>query len=268
MKPRVSIIIPTYNRCKPLRLAIQSILNQSHQDYEILVCDDGSTDETKSMALTFNDKRIRWIPGPNSGGPAAPRNRGITESRGEWLAFLDSDDLWHPNKLEQQLLLCQDKNLLAVCTNASTTLLGAAESSSYLDEPRSRYLTLSDMTKANKVVCSSMLIHRSLLCHTGCFPEDPGYIAIEDYALWLSISILTNIYFVSSPLVVYSENSHDSIRRGCATSEEDKRRLALMHALSVAKKIRRKRATLKIQLSLYELDLTQIAKQLITSIHE
>ncbi|MBM2835200.1 MAG: glycosyl transferase [Candidatus Brocadiaceae bacterium] len=95
---QVSVVIPTYNRAPYVIMAIESVLAQSYQDYEIIVVDDGSTDGTRDVLEPYRD-RIRYMYQDNKGVSAA-RNTGIQESRGEWIAFLDSDDEWLPNKLE------------------------------------------------------------------------------------------------------------------------------------------------------------------------
>jgi len=97
----VSVVIPTYNRAPYVTMAIESALAQSYQDYEIIVVDDGSTDGTRDVLEPYRD-RIRYMYQDNKGVSAA-RNTGIQESRGEWIAFLDSDDEWLPNKLEIQI---------------------------------------------------------------------------------------------------------------------------------------------------------------------
>jgi len=99
--PAVSVVIPAYNAAKTIGSAIQSVLNQTFQDLEVIVVDDGSTDETPSQAQLFNG-HIRYVRQEHA-GPGAARNRGVTEARGAFLAFLDADDLWFPNKLEAQL---------------------------------------------------------------------------------------------------------------------------------------------------------------------
>src|SRR6185295_5594024 len=105
MKPRVSVVIPTYNRKSVLLESIASVQNQTVRELEILVCDDGSTDGSSDAVglLMQRDARIRWIPGEHSGYPGISRNRGIRAAAGEWIAFQDSDDLWLPQKLERQL---------------------------------------------------------------------------------------------------------------------------------------------------------------------
>lgn len=100
--PQVSVVIPTFNRAHILGHAIASVLGQTHQDLELIVVDDGSVDETEPFIATFNDPRLRYVRQPQNRGVSAARNRGIAEARGEWLAFLDSDDIWLPQKLERQ----------------------------------------------------------------------------------------------------------------------------------------------------------------------
>jgi glycosyltransferase involved in cell wall biosynthesis len=99
--PLVSCIVPVFNGERFLAEALQSILDQTHQPVEVIVVDDGSTDDTPSVVAAFGD-RVRYFH-QNNAGPAAARNRGIEESRGEFIAFLDADDLWEKTKLERQL---------------------------------------------------------------------------------------------------------------------------------------------------------------------
>lgn len=100
--PKVSVIIPTFNRAHILARAIASVLEQTDANLELIVVDDGSSDDTAALIKTFVDPRLRYVQQPRNLGVSAARNRGIAEARGEWLAFLDSDDLWLPQKLERQ----------------------------------------------------------------------------------------------------------------------------------------------------------------------
>lgn len=101
-KPLVTVIIPTYNRAKTIERSINSVLSQSYSNLELIVVDDGSSDNTKSVVENIDDSRVRYIWQNNSGACAA-RNNGINNARGENIAFNDSDDTWKPNKLEKQL---------------------------------------------------------------------------------------------------------------------------------------------------------------------
>ncbi len=97
---RVSVVMPTYNRRYIVAEAVRSVLSQTYQDFELLVIDDGSTDDTAQVAKSFSDSRIRYIRLKKNGGVAAATNKGLREASGEFISFLDSDDLWKPNKLE------------------------------------------------------------------------------------------------------------------------------------------------------------------------
>jgi glycosyltransferase involved in cell wall biosynthesis len=101
----VSIIIPTYNRAELLPRAIDSVLAQTYQDFDIVVVDDGSTDGTRSVVEAYEDARVRYVRLPKRRGVSAARNAGMAASGGEWIGFLDSDDEWLPEKLERQLAL-------------------------------------------------------------------------------------------------------------------------------------------------------------------
>ncbi|HUO36169.1 MAG TPA: glycosyltransferase family A protein, partial [Candidatus Acidoferrum sp.] len=102
MNPKVSVVIPTYNRAKKVRGAIDSALGQTISDLEVIVVDDGSSDNTAKVLQEAYGTRIRYFAQQNQGASAA-RNKGMAEARGEWIAFLDSDDFWEKEKLEWQL---------------------------------------------------------------------------------------------------------------------------------------------------------------------
>ncbi|MBI4546090.1 MAG: glycosyltransferase family 2 protein [Gemmatimonadetes bacterium] len=104
----VSVIVPTYNRLSLLRLAVDSVLQQTHGELELIVADDSSTDETQRYIAGLTDPRVRYLTLPHTGNVAQIRNEGARAARGEYLAFLDSDDLWAPQKLEVQLSRMQD----------------------------------------------------------------------------------------------------------------------------------------------------------------
>ena len=119
----ISVIIPTYNREKKLIRAIESILNQTYQDFEILVVDDGSTDRTRDLVEEIDDRRIKYLYQENQGACVA-RNYGIACSKGNYIAFQDSDDLWLPEKLEKQLRIFQsNENIDIVCCKTSCVRL-------------------------------------------------------------------------------------------------------------------------------------------------
>ena len=211
--PSVSVIIPTWNRAHTLPRAIESVLSQSLPILEVLICDDGSTDGTAEavMAMARQDPRIRWLPGERGGRPAIPRNRGIRESRGEWLAFLDSDDAWEQDKIAVQLGAAQRLDCLAVCSNALRVFPDGREAGPLLDWNRP-LLKFSNLLAVNRVVCSSCVVHRSVLERTGGFPAGTDFKAIEDYALWLRVAAITRFAYCSVPLVRYRDDPESSVR--------------------------------------------------------
>ena len=101
MKPLISVVIPTYQRRDKLKVTLDSVLSQTYENYEVLIMDDGSTDGTKEMVNSYSDPRIFYNWQENTGGPAKPRNNGIKISKGSWIAFLDDDDNWKKNKLDE-----------------------------------------------------------------------------------------------------------------------------------------------------------------------
>ena len=105
----VSVIIPTYNRADTIKRSIESVLSQSYQDFEIIIIDDGSTDDTYRVVKEIRDTRICYIKGDKRMGANAARNIGVQRAKGEFIAFQDSDDIWRKDKLENQRVVCAVK---------------------------------------------------------------------------------------------------------------------------------------------------------------
>ena len=105
----VSIIMPSYNTASYIKESIQSVLNQTYTNWELIIVDDCSTDETDEVINTITDSRIKYFKNKENSGAAMSRNKALREARGQWVAFLDSDDLWMPNKLEKQINFIYEK---------------------------------------------------------------------------------------------------------------------------------------------------------------
>lgn len=222
----VSVIIPTWNRAHTLAGAIQSVLDQTVPALEILVCDDGSTDNSQGVVRGFENEKVVWIAGEHGGLPALPRNRGLAKARGEWVAFLDSDDEWLPEKLEIQLTALVQSKAKAACSNAFRVLpMAPTQPLPFFPESSGKLFTLDELLTTNGVICSSSLVHRSVLTVTGGFPESPSLKAIEDYALWLRVACLTPILYLSEPLVRYYDNPRESIRQDDIPPHEQRIRI-------------------------------------------
>jgi len=208
----VSVIIPTWNRSNSIKKAILSVINQTYPPNEILICDDGSTDDTESIVKSMSDDRIHWLSGEHSGLPATPRNRGIKNSQGEWLAFLDSDDEWVPDKLDKQLKLANELNCKAITSNAHRHLPNQGIVGDLI-QWEDKIIKFDDLIKNNWIITSSTIIHRSLLVSAKGFPENQELQAIEDYCLWLRIATQTYFGYVSEALTIYNDDPNNSVRK-------------------------------------------------------
>jgi len=212
-RPTVSVIIPTYNRKEELRRAIESVLVQENVSLEVLICDDGSTDGTIEMVSSWADARVRLLTGPRGGRPAIPRNRGIKAAQGEWLAFLDDDDEWLPEKLQTQLKFAEEKGYLAITTNALRIKPGQEDSLLFHTCNIPEHLSFDVLLSVNYAITSSVIVHHSLFERVEGFPECKNLIGREDYALWLRIASITPFGYIREPYVLYTDMPTQSIRR-------------------------------------------------------
>ncbi|WP_417440098.1 glycosyltransferase family 2 protein [Idiomarina abyssalis] len=205
----ISIVIPTFNAEKYIVDTIESVLYQTHTEFEVLVVDDCSTDSTVELVneLEGKDPRVKLIQlNHNTGGPAEPRNVGIEKATGEWIAFLDADDLWHPQKLEKQLVLAESENADFICSKLvdfrGELTLNEIKSSELGNEDISP-LNFNNLIVKNRVGTSSVLV-RAKLIKNFRFDTARKYVAVEDYKLWLELSSTKSKMVKSSlPLVRY-----------------------------------------------------------------
>ncbi|MCL4338845.1 glycosyltransferase [Patescibacteria group bacterium] len=209
---KISVIIPTFNRSKSLIRAVKSVIGQTVKPFEIIVSDDGSNDGSEKIVGRIGDPIVKWISAKHTGLPAAVRNKGIKKSRGDWLAFLDSDDKWEENKLEEQIEIIDKYKCGAVCANSSRVTNNASKAG-FVSPFSGRIIRLTDLLKENYVVTSSVLIRKDLIQRTGGFPEDKNLLVGEDYALWLRVAAETDFYFINKPLLRYTDNPKSSIRK-------------------------------------------------------
>jgi len=186
MPPRISVIIPTYNRARDLERALASVLVQTFSDLEVLVIDNHSTDDTASVIARLADPRVSLHSIDNQGIVAKSRNLGIHLARGEFVAFLDSDDWWAPGKLRASLTGLEGG---ADVVFHHLYLVRRPRQKVYLRKVRARSLrspVFHDLL-INGVALpqSSVVMRRSLLLEIGGMPEDREFVAMEDYVCWL-----------------------------------------------------------------------------------
>lgn len=209
IQPRVSIIIPTYNREDLIILAIESILKQTYQDFEILVIDDASTDKTAEVIREINQSKVRYFQLSTNSGQCVARNYGLSRAKGEFVAFLDSDDTWLPEKLEKQIALF-DKG---------SERLGAVYCYSYQKYVKSNTTLLNEIgyfrgdihDKFLLGFCpptpSLFLIKKSALDRVNGFDE--GLVTFVDLDLWMRISESYDFDYVEEPLIIKYEQIGD-----------------------------------------------------------
>ena len=192
MKPLISVIIPAYNCADYLESTIDSIKKQTYTSWEIILIDDGSSDETPALVerLALEDKRITAFHQPN-GKQGKARNNGIRRAKGELIAFLDADDLWAPDKLQFQLACLEEEKVDLVFSNGYIclendmtrrdfdfkTMVGKVRGKSGLDL----------FYESNRIPTSSVLCRKDALEKAGFFDESPDIQNCEDYMLWVTL---------------------------------------------------------------------------------
>lgn len=188
--PFFSVVIPTYNRAEQLRQTVQTVIDQTYGDFEVLVMDDGSNDHTQRVVEEFNDSRIRYDWAENSGGPATPRNRGIDAAKGEWVCFLDADDFWYPEKLEEVASAIEaNPEVDGVCHNENLYIVDSGEKTLLRHGPYERSFYRKMLTGGNRLSTSATTIRREFLNRYNLrFNQSPGYVIVEDFDLWLRVA--------------------------------------------------------------------------------
>lgn len=210
--PLVSIIIPTYKRTDYLKLTLESIQQQTFQKFEIVVVDDGSpNDENQKLCDSFD--KVKYIKISNSGGPSKPRNIGIEQSKGKYIAFVDDDDLWLPNKLEKQIEILErnpDFGIVHGCCNVidengllQNRIIGRPGT------PEIKHGDVSMRMIGNwTVMMPTSFVRREVIDEVGFFNEEMPP-AGEDMEFWSRCSFITKFYYLDEPLVQYRIHSRN-----------------------------------------------------------
>ncbi|MCF8240423.1 MAG: glycosyltransferase family 2 protein [Melioribacteraceae bacterium] len=199
--PVISIVIPTYNSGKYILDTLNSVYNQTFKNYEIIIIDDGSTDSTIEIINKEcgNHPGINFIRSKHCGRPSVLRNIGIKNALGNFIAFLDSDDLWTKTKLADQYNLIANNNSAALVYSVSVTFgnIGIASSNYEVLPVIGKAVKSRDdlINIGNSITCSTVLAKKDLLIEVGGFDEDPQN-QMEDYTLWIALADKGKIIFV------------------------------------------------------------------------
>jgi len=203
--PLVSVIMPTYNHAQFIGNAIESVLSQSYKNIEVIVVDNYSEDNTLKEIRSFQDNRINYYRFRNNGIIAASRNYGIRKSKGDVIAFLDSDDIWYKDKLKKQLKYLLIDGITCVATNY--ILIGnraqCRNNIKFAHGELYKDYTYDDLVVRNVIVNSSVIISKDIILELGGLDENPVFIAIEDWDLWLRASKKGKVRVLSEKLVKY-----------------------------------------------------------------
>ena len=243
---KVSVIIPTYNRAHLIARSIESVLNQTYREFELIVVDDGSTDNTEEVVKSFNDQRIRYIRYQMNEGAATARNTGIRAARGDYIAFQDSDDEWHPDKLEKQInILLNYKEEMVIYTDMERIYQNGE--AVYWKSPTINSFELIDERtidyKPMGIGITTVVLKRSCFETVGLFDEKlPRFIDLD---FLIRLSKVFRFYHMKEALVKYyfnegiSTNSHSLvmarkrlIEKYCLELQKNKSHLARQYLLT------------------------------------
>lgn len=224
---KVSVIIPTYNSAEVLERAIDSVLNQSYKNLEVIVVDDGSTDNTKDLVQKYSKHSNFIYKFQQNKGQGAARNKGVSLASGEYLAFLDSDDWWEPEKISLQVeKINSNTNIALVFTNSNYysnyNIEKIAYPNKWIKLPTTQnYYNI--LIKQNIIIQSSVLIKSEVFSIIGGFNTDSIYRNTEDYELWLRIArkleftgmeqVLTNYTYTKKQDLEYREKIYSAVKQ-------------------------------------------------------
>lgn len=197
----ISVIIPTYNREEVICRAVKSVLDQSGSNHkiEVIVVDDGSSDDTKKKVNGLSDSRIRYIRLEQNKGASAARNRGVDESQGEYLAFQDSDDMWLPGKLDRQMYQIQQSGAdVVVCA------FDRSDHEKRITRPQLPYTAQPGIVKFGCLLFENFISTQTILCKRACFDKirfDESLPRFQDWDLALQMTRLFDVRYYDEIMV-------------------------------------------------------------------
>jgi teichuronic acid biosynthesis glycosyltransferase TuaG len=203
-EPGISVVIPTFQRREACEAAVRSVMGQTLAPLEVIVCDDGSSDDTQEFfeAWALTEPLLRYVRlETNTGTPGAPRNLGVSSARGEWVAFLDDDDRWLRDKLERQAAYLESRKWDVVAGNAwrSGQQLYFPDLVERLEPSRREIL------RTNPVIISSAVVRKRVLVDAGGFSLVRRLASIADYCLWMSLADTGARFLINpEPVVIYA----------------------------------------------------------------
>lgn len=199
MKDHISVIIPTFNRSSVLLRAIDSVLNQTYKNFELIVIDDGSTDDTETLLAPYIESQMIQYHKTQNKGVSASRNHGVALARGKWIAFLDSDDEWLAHKLTQQMAFLEKHAHLSIVYSDEIWIRNGVLVNKKTHHQKKGGWIFADCLKQCLIGPSSVLLSREMFDEMKGFDE--SFIVCEDYDLWIKISSKYEVGHISEPLI-------------------------------------------------------------------
>jgi len=206
--PKVSVIIPTYNRLPMLKEAIHSVLKQDFEDFELIVVDDGSTDGTVEEIRKFGG-RVRLLQHPENRGVSAARNKGILHAKGKYVAFLDSDDQWVKGKLKIQVTFLDENPHYPLCYTDEIWIRRGKRVNPMVKHAKYSGWIFEKCLPLCIISPSSAMMRKTLFSKVGLFDE--ALPVCEDYDLWLRISARFPIFFINKKLIIKKGGHSDQL---------------------------------------------------------
>lgn len=243
MAPKISVILPAYNRADSIQVAVESVLRQTWQDFELIIVDDCSTDGTVDAIQAMTDPRIKCLSTPQNMGPSGARNTGLHAASGDWVAFQDSDDEWLPEKLAQQMARLEARGMVDIGAYCGMVIVGLPDQAQTGGRTQARYHPDTGVKNVEGDL-STTLMHHSLISTQTLMARretllkidgfDEALPALVDWECVIRLSLEGSFAFVDTPLVLqnFSQNSvtKDRWRRA-----EARRRILETHHSLMAK---------------------------------
>jgi glycosyltransferase involved in cell wall biosynthesis len=220
----VSIVMAAWNAERWIGEAVQSVIAQTHGEWELLVVDDGSDDSTTDIVEAAGDERIGIVRAEHAGVLAQVRNRGLELARGDAVALLDADDVWEPTKLERQVAYLGERPDVGLVHTGAYLLADGRRVSA----PPQTIASFRSLLDENSIYSSSVVIRRELLDRYGRFDPDPALHGSPDYELWLRLAPRTTFGLIAEPLVGY--RMHGAQMSGAVSAIERGALVALTRA--------------------------------------
>ena len=228
--PTFTVVIPTHNRAYLIGRTVQHVLDQTYADFEVMVVDNGSVDNTKAVVAEIQDARVQYIYQDDSGSPASPRNRGIERATSEYVSFLDDDDIWYPRKLERTLeVFSTDRDIDVICHSENYRRQGEVQGvNRYGPAVPDMYRRL--LFGGNCLSSSATVAKTEALREVGGCREEPDYFEVEDYDLWMRLARAGKRFaFLDEPLGEFVVHSTSGVYAGLHRRFRNQRGLLREH---------------------------------------